>query len=42
MKAQMWQKIYYDIREAQFLTVLSAVNQSICTQGISDFLQKLQ
>ena len=33
---------YYKIQEAQFLTLLSAVNQTIYTQGISVFLQKLQ
>lgn len=35
-------KKYHEPKEAQFLTVLHAVNQSICTQGILDFLQELK
>lgn len=42
MKAQQRQKIYHEIQAAQFLTVLSVVHQSICTQATSDFPQKLQ
>lgn len=43
MKAQQWQKKnYHEPKEAQFLTVLHSVNQSICTQGILDFLQELR
>lgn len=34
-------KIYHEIQETQFLTVLSAVNPSICTQSIPDFPQKM-
>lgn len=35
-------KNYNEPKDAEFLTVLSAVDQSKCTQGISDFLRELQ
>lgn len=33
-------KSYHELKEAQFLTALIYVNQSIGTQGILDFLQE--